>query len=66
MMVQTMTIIWIAHFKLQIAMWFGVHMVKNTVFRILIQNAHFEFIIQTTHFAVVWKQSKMSVLYNDD
>ena len=36
------TIIWIAHFKLRIVMWFGVHTVQNTVFRILIQDAHLE------------------------
>ena len=32
--------IWIAHFKLRIAMWFGVHMVQNTVIRIIIWIAH--------------------------
>ena len=36
------TIVWNAHFKLRIAMWFGIHTVQNTVFWILIQNAHFE------------------------
>ena len=40
MMVQT--IIGIAHFKLRIAMWFGVNTVQNTAFQSLIQNAHFE------------------------
>ena len=30
------------HLKWRIAMYFGVHTVQNTVFRILIQNAHFE------------------------
>ena len=40
MMVRTM--IWIAHFKLRIAMWFGVHTVQNTVIRIIIWIAHFK------------------------
>ena len=36
------TIIRIVHFKLCIAMWFGVHMVQNTVIRMIIQIAQFE------------------------
>ena len=56
MMVRTM--IWIAHFKLCTAMWFGVHTVQNTVFWILIQNAHFKFKFKLRTFALVWKQSR--------
>ena len=41
------TVIWNAHFKLRIAMWFGVHTVQSTVFRIFIQNAHFELKFKT-------------------
>ena len=43
MMVQT--IIWIAHFKLRIAMWFGILTVQNTVIRIIIWIAHFKLCI---------------------
>ena len=36
------TVIWDAHLKSRISTWFGVHMVQNTVFRIVIQDAHLE------------------------
>ena len=50
--------IWIAHnFKLRIAMWVCVHMVQNTVIRMIIQIAQFKFKLQTI--APVWKQSKV-------
>ena len=53
------TIIWIAHFKLRIAMWFWRTHGPNYHLSNFNSKCAFRIQIQITHFAVVWKQSKL-------